>query len=126
MFKFMIGARRRPGITRAQFSVHYQQIHGGKVLADPERYVERYVQNHVRDGANGQQADGSQLADLDAVSEIWFEDASAMQRGASIPITTRRLCSPTSKCSPIQDGSSSLPARKSMKLWRSRETACSN
>ncbi|MDO7837312.1 EthD domain-containing protein [Sphingobium sp. HBC34] len=85
MFKFMIAGRRHAGFTRLEFSRYYQRVHGGKVLADPDNYVDRYTQNHVIDCCNALQDDGSQLPEVDGVSELWFADAATMQRATSTP-----------------------------------------
>lgn len=81
MFKFIIGGRRRAGMTTADYEAYTKRVHGGKVLAQPEPSILRYVQTHIVDAAYGTMADGwTSAPDFDSMTELWFEDAAAMQR----------------------------------------------
>lgn len=81
MFKFIIGGRRRAGMTKQDYNTYVQRIHGAKTLAQPEPSIIRYVQTHIVDAAYGTSGAGWHPApDFDSMTELWFEDAAAMQR----------------------------------------------
>ncbi|HEY6761194.1 MAG TPA: EthD family reductase, partial [Baekduia sp.] len=68
--------RRKPGLTREQFSEHWEQRHGPLFLSVPsmDEHVTKYVQNHVIEeytGVMGETCDG--------VVEIGFRDAAAIE-----------------------------------------------
>ena len=74
--KLMAASRRRPGLTRAEYFRYIEHYHG--TVARLERFkIEKYIQNHVIDGAFGviSDADGHQnkVADRDAVVELHFD-----------------------------------------------------
>lgn len=81
MFKFIIGGRRRAGMTKSDYNIYVRRIHGGKTLAQPEPSIIKYVQTHIFDSAYGTNEAGWHPApDFDSITELWFEDAAAMQR----------------------------------------------
>ncbi len=74
--KLMAVSRRRPGLTRAEYFRYIEHYHG--TVARLERFkIEKYIQNHVIDGAFGviSDADGhkNKVADRDAVVELHFD-----------------------------------------------------
>jgi EthD domain len=40
--------KRKPGLTREQFSKHWREVHGPLIANDPilSKYLKRYVQHH--------------------------------------------------------------------------------
>ena len=71
--KLIAASRKRPGLTRAEYQRYIEHFHG--TIARNERFkIERYVQNHVIDGAFGTLADETHklVADRDAVVELSF------------------------------------------------------
>ena len=75
--KLMAASRRRPGLTRAEYFRYIEHYHG--TVARLERFkIEKYIQNHVIDGAFGvlSDADGhkNKVADRDAVVELHFDN----------------------------------------------------
>jgi hypothetical protein len=71
----MAASRRRPGLTRADYFRYIEHYHGA--VARLERFkIERYVQNHVIDGAFGVLSDTShknRVTDREAVVELHFD-----------------------------------------------------
>ncbi len=56
--KLMAASRRRPGLTRAEYFRYIEHYHG--TVARVERFkIEKYIQNHVIDGAFGVLSDDS-------------------------------------------------------------------
>jgi uncharacterized protein (TIGR02118 family) len=72
MVKFIICARRKAGLTRAEFSAHWRNHHGPLVKSVPEfmRHVRKYVQCHLVAGAS---PFGGEPA-YDGVAELWFDN----------------------------------------------------
>ena len=73
--KLMAASRRRPGLTRAEYFRYIEHYHG--TVARVERFkIEKYIQNHVIDGAFGVLSDAAhhnKVADRDAVVELHFD-----------------------------------------------------
>jgi hypothetical protein len=74
--KLMAASRRRPGLTRAEYFRYIEHYHG--TVARVERFkIEKYIQNHVIDGAFGVLSDAgghqNKVADRDAVVELHFD-----------------------------------------------------
>jgi EthD domain len=67
-------SRRRPGLTRAEYFRYIEHYHG--TVARLERFkIDRYIQNHVLDGAFGVLSDSAhhnKVADRDGVVELHF------------------------------------------------------
>lgn len=86
MLKLNIVGRRRPGTTLAEHRQHIRAVHGEEVLrfirTDPENAPRRYAQNRVVDGAYRGSAPGDDPFALyrDFLTQIWFEDFSALAR----------------------------------------------
>ncbi len=74
--KLMAVSRRRPGLTRAEYFRYIEHYHG--TVARLERFkIDRYIQNHVIDGAFGVLGDTShknKVADRDGVVELHFSE----------------------------------------------------
>jgi hypothetical protein len=72
----MAVSRRRPGLTRADYFRYIEHYHG--TVARLERFkIDRYIQNHVIDGAFGVLSDTShhnKVADRDGVVELHFSE----------------------------------------------------
>lgn len=64
--------RRRAGLSPAEFSRHYREVHGELVLKNESftRYANRYVQHHVL--ADTCKATGG-FVPYDGISEFWFD-----------------------------------------------------
>ena len=73
--KLMAASRRRPGLTRAEYFRYIEHYHG--TVARLERFrIEKYIQNHVIDGAFGLISDDAhqnRVTDRDAVVELHFD-----------------------------------------------------
>jgi hypothetical protein len=73
--KLMAASRRRPGLTRAEYFRYIEHYHG--TVARLERFkIEKYIQNHVIDGAFGMLSDDThhnKVVDRDAVVELYFD-----------------------------------------------------
>ena len=81
MFKFIIGGRRRAGMTHRDYSQYAQLGHGGIVVSSPSKRIDLYIQSHVIDAAYGtEQAGWYPGADFDSFSELWFADPASMQQ----------------------------------------------
>ena len=74
--KLMAVSRRRPGLTRAEYFRYIEHYHG--TVARLERFkIDRYIQNHVLDGAFGVLSDTehhNKVADRDGVVELHFSE----------------------------------------------------
>ena len=83
MVNFIICARRKPGMTRAEFSAYWRNQHGPLVTSVPEfmRHVRKYVQYHIVPGAL---AFGKDAA-YDGVAELWFDSPEEITRAFSEP-----------------------------------------
>jgi hypothetical protein len=72
----MAVSRRRPGLTRAEYFRYIEHYHG--TVARIERFkIDRYIQNHVLDGAFGVLSDTehhNKVADRDGVVELHFSE----------------------------------------------------
>jgi hypothetical protein len=71
----MAASRRRPGLTRAEYCRYLEHYHG--TAARQERFkINRYIQNHVIDGAFGILSDTShknRTSVREAVVELYFD-----------------------------------------------------
>jgi hypothetical protein len=74
--KLMAVSRRRPGLTKAEYLRYIEHYHG--TVARLERFkIDRYIQNHVLDGAFGVLSDTehhNKVADRDGVVELHFSE----------------------------------------------------
>ncbi len=90
--KQIAAIRRKPGLTRAEFASYLRNVHGELAAAQPLG-VDRYVQNHVFDGAYGTASDSAYtgVSSRDLITELWFADATAMQRTFADPYSQTTL-----------------------------------
>lgn len=88
MVKMMAAVCRRPGMTHAEYIAYVHRVHGGLAQANPLT-IQRYVQNHVFDAAFGALTDAthSQVVARDSITELFWEDFSAMAQTFSHPYT---------------------------------------
>jgi hypothetical protein len=74
--KLIAASRRRPGLTRAEYFRYVEHYHG--TVARMERFkIDRYIQNHVIDGAFGVLTDPShknKAVDREGVVELHFSE----------------------------------------------------
>jgi len=83
MVKFIICARRKAGLTRAEFNTYWRNQHGPLVRSVPEfmRHVRKYVQCHLVAGAS---PFGGETA-YDGVAELWFDNPEEITRAFNEP-----------------------------------------
>jgi uncharacterized protein (TIGR02118 family) len=83
MIKFIICARRKAGLTRAEFSAYWRNQHGPLVRSVPEfmRHVRKYVQCHL---VPGDSPFGGEPAH-DGVAELWFDNTEELSRAFNEP-----------------------------------------
>jgi hypothetical protein len=64
--------KRRPDISREDFSCHWREIHGPLLRNTPSisRYLRRYVQHHLTPGVG---FNNVMPLDCDGFSEAWFD-----------------------------------------------------
>ena len=76
--------RRKPGLTREEFSRHWREVHGPMIAKNPDirKYVKRYVQHHFVP-STGWPNMGS--LDYDGFSESWFESAETRKELHALP-----------------------------------------
>lgn len=81
MLKIMASARRRPGMTHAEYCSYILDVHGALSRAKPLGLA-RYVQNHVYDSSFGSIASNDHLGHFhrDSVTELYFQTPADMQR----------------------------------------------
>lgn len=81
MLKIMASARRRPGMTHAEYCSYILNVHGALSRANPLGLA-RYVQNHVYDSAFGSMAANDHVGAFhrDSVTELYFQSPTDMQR----------------------------------------------
>ncbi len=76
--------KRKPGLTREEFSRHWQEVHGPLVASNPvlSKYIRRYVQHHCVPGSGW-----PTMAELgyDGFSEIWFDSLEAYEEMRALP-----------------------------------------
>ena len=72
MIKLTILLKRRPDITRAQFSEYWLHAHAPKIVALPgaQQVVKSYIQQVAMSDLPG----GLPVADFDGMAELWFDD----------------------------------------------------
>jgi uncharacterized protein (TIGR02118 family) len=85
MVKHILFLKRKPGLSREEFSRYWRDVHGPLVMGMPEinRHFLSYVQNHLATGSDHPRAvsDGDEA--FDGIAEITFaqpEDRVAMTR----------------------------------------------
>lgn len=95
--KVLIVGRRRPGTTAAEHRHHIRHVHGELVLGyigvEPSNAPRRYVQNAVIDGQFRELTPTPDALCLgcDFVTQVWFPDFPALQRGRATPYFTENI-----------------------------------
>ncbi len=71
MIKVSFPIFRKPGLTLAEFSKYWKEIHGPLFKSQPEvkKYVRRYIQVH----STGESIGTFPIAPYDGVVELWFD-----------------------------------------------------
>jgi uncharacterized protein (TIGR02118 family) len=76
--------KRRPGLTREQFSRHWREVHGPLIVSNPilSKYLRRYVQHHCVPSSGW-----PNVGDLeyDGFSESWFDSLEARKEMHALP-----------------------------------------
>jgi hypothetical protein len=88
--KLMAAARRRPGLTRAEYFRYVEHYHG--TVARGERFkIVTYIQNHVIDGAFGVLSDRThqQVSDRESVVELSFDNFPDLIATLEPPVPSR-------------------------------------
>lgn len=82
--------KRKAGLTHAQFSDHWTNIHGPLIRAIPgiEKYLVRYVQHHLTADSSYPTPDG---IDFDGFSEAWFPSLEARDKLFSLPFFLKEV-----------------------------------
>ncbi len=86
MVKFVACARRKAGMTTAEFQDYWKNRHGPLVRSVPEfwGYVRRYVQGHtLSDPVPGFPPQDD--APFDGIAELWFDSVEDIGRAFSHP-----------------------------------------
>lgn len=83
MVKLIACVKRKPGLTREEFSRHWRENHGPLVCSVPEfmRHVRKYVQCHLI----GETGPVGAPTDYDGVAELWFDSAQEIERAFAEP-----------------------------------------
>ena len=87
MITMIVCVRRKPGLTREEFTRYWHERHASLVLSTPEfmQYVRKYVQYHFAEGEATAGSLFGDLSDYDGVGEIWFDSREAMNAALSEP-----------------------------------------
>ena len=83
MIKFTILLKRKPSLTHEQFVDHHRRVHASLFMSMTvvQATVRRYVQQH----AVAAELPGMPPAKYDGITELWFDDVSALGRCFSDP-----------------------------------------
>ena len=86
--KMVAAARRKPGMTHAEFIEYIEHAHG-KIARDKPLTVKKYNQNHIFDSAFGPDTDITYSQDFhrDSITELYFDDFAAVIKTFSDPYT---------------------------------------
>jgi len=82
--------KRKPGLSREQFSRHWESIHGPLIRSIPniDQYLIRYVQHHLTPDIVFPMPDG-QL--YDGFSEAWFPSIAARTELFGLPFFLQKV-----------------------------------
>lgn len=88
MIKMMAAVRRKAGMTHAEFVQYVEHVHGELTRAQPGT-LQRYVQNHVFDGAFGAKTDAGYepVFGRDMIAELGFNSPDEMKANFMDPYT---------------------------------------
>lgn len=82
--------KRKPGLTREEFSRHWREVHGPLIANDPilSKYIKRYVQHHCVPSSGW-----PNVGDLeyDGFSESWFESLEARKEMHALPYFQKEM-----------------------------------
>jgi uncharacterized protein (TIGR02118 family) len=74
MIKVITLLKRKPGLSRAEFSRYWRESHAKVALAfSGSRRIRKYVQNHMLDPASLGNWPGALNSEWDGVAEVWFD-----------------------------------------------------
>lgn len=87
MISLVVCIKRKPGLSRAEFSRHWRDLHAPLLLActDFSRHILGYVQHHLADDSLPGGANFGASGDYDGIAVLTFEDVAAMERAFSEP-----------------------------------------
>jgi len=76
--------KRKPGLTRDQFSRHWREVHGPLIANNPmlSKYIMRYVQHHCVPSTG---LAGVGELDYDGFSESWFRSLESRKEMYALP-----------------------------------------
>jgi uncharacterized protein (TIGR02118 family) len=82
--------KRRPDLTREQFSHHWRTVHGPLIAQNPilSKYIKRYVQHHCVPSQNW---DNVGALEYDGFSESWFESLEARKEMHALPYFQKEM-----------------------------------
>jgi hypothetical protein len=85
MIKIVAGVRRKPGMTHGEYLRYIYEVHGAIARAN-KLGLDRYVQNHVFDGAFGKAA-YSRWFHRDSITELYFSSLERLVETFNHPYT---------------------------------------
>jgi uncharacterized protein (TIGR02118 family) len=86
MIKVITLIKRKPDLTREEFSRYWREVHAKVALDFPgSRRIRRYVQNHMMDAASLGDWPGAVNAQWDGVAEVWFDSLDDLRATMSDP-----------------------------------------
>lgn len=92
MIKMIAAVCRRPGMTHAEYIAYIHRVHA-VIASENPLTLQRYVQNHVFDGAFGTRDDAthSQVVSRDSVTELFWDSFDAMGATFAHPYTQQKV-----------------------------------
>lgn len=73
MVKVMLLLKRKPGLSREEFSRRYEEVHAPLVLSHL-RTMKKYVRNYAI------ASPGAGEPDFDCITEVWFDNMKELKR----------------------------------------------
>src|SRR5437016_2862123 len=95
MFKLIIMAKRKPGMSMAEFQDYYEKRHAPLALSVAPSRMRKYVRNFITPIQSGPST--QQEAPYDCVTECWFESEEDFQRSAEILATQSQIAATIAK-----------------------------
>jgi uncharacterized protein (TIGR02118 family) len=95
MFKLIIMAKRKPGMSMDEFRDYYEKRHAPLALSVAPSRMRKYVRNFI----TPVQADPSaqKEAPYDCVTECWFDSEADFQRSAEVLATQSQIAATIAK-----------------------------
>ena len=87
MIKHLALLVRKDGLSHEDFVKHWREIHGPLAYDCPG--VSRYTQTEVKSSSIRHDVPGLDVAPVDGIAELWFEDQAALDRFNASPATRR-------------------------------------